>query len=34
MTKQTSLTLWRISNYPDLSGKGGLEAEGRWHSRG
>lgn len=34
MTKQDSLTLWRISNYADLSGKGGLEADGRWHSRG
>lgn len=25
---------WRISNYTDLSGKGGLFAEGRWHPRG
>jgi len=26
--------LWRISNFADLSGKGGLVADGRWHSRG
>jgi RES domain-containing protein len=25
---------WRISNYADLSGKGGKLAAGRWHSRG
>lgn len=28
------MRLWRISNYADLSGKGGELAEGRWHSRG
>jgi RES domain-containing protein len=28
------MELWRISNYPDLSGAGGLRAAGRWHSRG
>lgn len=26
--------LWRISNYPDLTGTGGLLHPGRWHSRG
>jgi RES domain-containing protein len=26
--------LWRISNYADLAGDGGLRAAGRWHSRG
>jgi RES domain-containing protein len=26
--------LWRISNYADLSGIGGLRAAGRWHSQG
>jgi RES domain-containing protein len=26
--------LWRISNYADLSGAGGLKAAGRWHNRG
>jgi RES domain-containing protein len=26
--------LWRISNYSDLSGIGGLRAAGRWHSQG
>jgi RES domain-containing protein len=26
--------LWRISNYPDLSGIGGMRAGGRWHSQG
>jgi RES domain-containing protein len=25
---------WRISNYVDLSGSGGVRAGGRWHSRG
>lgn len=25
---------WRISNFPDLSGVGGLKASGRWHTRG
>lgn len=28
------MELWRISIYSDLSGVGGLFAEGRWHSRG
>jgi RES domain-containing protein len=28
------MELWRISNYPDLSGAGGLKASGRWHTRG
>ncbi|MBB5049845.1 RES domain-containing protein [Rhodopseudomonas rhenobacensis] len=26
--------MWRISNYADLSGLGGLRASGRWHTRG
>jgi RES domain-containing protein len=26
--------LWRISNYADLKGRGGLRASGRWHTRG
>jgi RES domain-containing protein len=25
---------WRISNYADLSGNGGVRAAGRWHSQG
>jgi RES domain-containing protein len=28
------MELWRISNYADLSGLGGLRASGRWHTRG
>jgi RES domain-containing protein len=28
------MDLWRISNYGDLSGVGGLRASGRWHSQG
>lgn len=28
------MELWRISNYADLSGEGGLRAAGRWHTRG
>ncbi|WP_431860509.1 RES family NAD+ phosphorylase [Azospirillum sp.] len=28
------MRLWRISNYADLQGVGGLRAGGRWHSRG
>jgi RES domain-containing protein len=28
------MELWRISNYTDLSGLGGMRAAGRWHSRG
>jgi RES domain-containing protein len=26
--------IWRISNFSDLSGVGGLRADGRWHERG
>jgi len=26
--------LWRVSNHPDLQGKGGLRASARWHTRG
>lgn len=26
--------LWRISNYADLKGRGGVVAAGRWHSAG
>ncbi|MGQ0682724.1 RES family NAD+ phosphorylase [Bradyrhizobium sp.] len=28
------MELWRISNYADLSGIGGMRAAGRWHSQG
>lgn len=28
------MKLWRISNYTDLSGLGGLAASGRWHQKG
>lgn len=28
------MRLWRISNYPDLSGLGGLRFAARWHSKG
>lgn len=28
------MKFWRISNYADLQGKGGLKASGRWHNRG
>lgn len=28
------MRLWRISNHIDLTGRGGLRAGGRWHSRG
>jgi RES domain-containing protein len=28
------LIFWRISNYADLSGAGGLLHRGRWHNRG
>ena len=28
------MRLWRISNYPDLLGIGGLKFSGRWHSKG
>ena len=27
-------TLWRVSNFFDLSGEGGLVASGRWHTDG
>jgi RES domain-containing protein len=27
-------SLWRISNYADLTGRGGLRAGARWHSKG
>lgn len=28
------MILWRISNYADLAGVGGLSHHGRWHNRG
>lgn len=28
------MNLWRISKFADLSGRGGLLAEGRWHHKG
>ena len=28
------MKLWRISNYADLQGLGGLKAGGRWHHKG
>jgi len=28
------MRVWRISNFADLSGKGGLIGSGRWHVRG
>lgn len=28
------MTLWRISDHPELDGAGGLWAPGRWHTRG
>ncbi len=28
------MRLWRISNYADLTGAGGLTSSARWHSRG
>ncbi|MCP3403043.1 RES family NAD+ phosphorylase [Bradyrhizobium sp. CCGB20] len=28
------MRIWRISNFDDLSGIGGLKADGRWHDRG
>jgi RES domain-containing protein len=28
------MELWRISNFADLSGIGGMRAAGRWHSQG
>ncbi len=32
--KTTNSSLWRISNFADLSGEGGLLIHGRWHFRG
>lgn len=26
--------IWRVSNYPNLKGYGGLVVQGRWHSKG
>jgi RES domain-containing protein len=34
MESPLELFVWRLSNYDDLSGRGGLIAAGRWHSRG
>lgn len=34
MESPLELFVWRVSNYSDLSGRGGLQAEGRWHTRG
>jgi RES domain-containing protein len=34
MNELHARTLWRISNYSDLSGRGGLESPGRWHPAG
>jgi RES domain-containing protein len=28
------VTLWRISDYPELDGAGGLLVSGRWHTQG
>jgi len=28
------MRIWRVSNYADLSGRGGILADGRWHRRG
>ena len=28
------MTLWRISDHPELDGAGGLIASGRWHTQG
>ncbi|HXH47142.1 MAG TPA: RES family NAD+ phosphorylase [Bradyrhizobium sp.] len=28
------MRIWRISNFDDLSGIGGLKTDGRWHDRG
>jgi RES domain-containing protein len=28
------MELWRISNYAELSGVGGIKTDGRWHSQG
>lgn len=29
----TSRIIWRLSNHVDLSGRGGLIASGRWHTK-
>lgn len=34
MESPLELFVWRLSNYSDLSGRGGLQAHGRWHTRG
>jgi len=34
MIDTTPRVLWRISNYPDLSGAGGLKRSAQWHNRG
>jgi RES domain-containing protein len=34
MSEPQARTFWRISNYADLSGRGGLESPGRWHEAG
>jgi len=31
---RSSRSLWRISNHADLTGRGGLRAGARWHSKG
>lgn len=28
------MRLWRISNYADIQGTGGIKSNGRWHNRG
>lgn len=28
------MILWRVSNYPNLDGEGGLYVSGRWHTKG
>ncbi|MEQ1953305.1 RES family NAD+ phosphorylase [Mesorhizobium sp. CN2-181] len=28
------MRVWRISNFADLTGNGGLHGEGRWHAKG
>jgi RES domain-containing protein len=34
MIDKSVLSLWRISDYPDLNGAGGFKRSGRWHNRG
>jgi RES domain-containing protein len=34
MNEMPVTTLWRISNYADLSGEGGRRSSGRWHTAG